>query len=291
MRRDVIFYQIFQRFPALIFELVDHPPVEAQRYRFESVEVKEPSFRIDGVFLPPDDANAKTVFFAEVQFQKDDDLYHRFIAESMLYLYRNRALYSDWYGVIIFPSRNLEPENATIHRAFLNSEQVQRIYLDELGDPTQQPVGIGLMQLTIAPEETAADQARGLIERAQREVSSTVARDTIIEVITTIAVYKFTNLSREEVEAMLGLQLEDSRILREAKEEGREEGGHEKALAIVLRLLARRVGTLDEQVKGRVQQLSNPQLEDLSEALLDFVALADLLAWLEAHLSEEHGNR
>lgn len=287
MRRDVIFYQIFQRFPALIFELVDHPPVEAQRYRFESVEVKEPSFRIDGVFLPPDDANAKTVFFAEVQFQKDDDLYHRFIAESMLYLYRNRALYSDWYGVIIFPSRSLEPENATMYRAFLNSDQVQRIYLDELGDPRQQPVGIGLMQLTIAPEETAADQARGLIERAQREVSSTVAKDTIIEVITTIAVYKFTNLSREEVETMLGLQLEDSRILREAK----EEGGHEKALAIVLRLLARRVGKLDEQVKGRVQQLSNSQLEDLSEALLDFVALADLLAWLESHLSQEHGNR
>nr|WP_242036738.1 Rpn family recombination-promoting nuclease/putative transposase [Leptolyngbya sp. FACHB-321] len=49
----------------MIFELVDHPPIEAQRYRFESVEVKEPSFRIDGVFLPPDDANAKTVFFAE----------------------------------------------------------------------------------------------------------------------------------------------------------------------------------------------------------------------------------
>lgn len=86
---------------------------------------------------------------------------------------------------------------------------------------------------------------------------------------------------------MLVLQLEDSKILREAK----EEGGHEKALAIVLRLLVRRVGTLDEEVRGRVQQLSNPQLEDLSEALLDFVALADLLAWLESHLSQEHENR
>lgn len=81
-------------------------------------------------------------------------------------------------------------------------------------------------------------------------------------------------------------QFVNSRILREDK----EEGGREKALAIVLRLLVRRVGTLDEQVKGRVQQLSNPQLEDLSEALLDFVALADLLAWLEAHLSQENEN-
>ena len=246
MRRDAIFYQIFQRFPGLLFEFVEHPPVEAQRYRFESVEVKEPNFRIDGVFLPPDDAASKAVFFAEVQFQKDEDLYHRFVAESMLYLYRNRAIYDDWYGVIIFPSRSVEPENQTVHRSLLNGNQVQRVYLDELGDPNEQSVGISLMQLTIAPEESAVEQSRVLLERVRGQEGETLGRDAIIEVITTIAVYKFTNFSREEVEAMLGLQLEDSRILREAKEEGREEGREEgereKALAIVLRQLTRRVG-------------------------------------------------
>lgn len=51
MKRNSIYYQIFKRFPALIFELVDDRPQEAQNYRFESVEVKETSFRIDGVFL------------------------------------------------------------------------------------------------------------------------------------------------------------------------------------------------------------------------------------------------
>jgi hypothetical protein len=35
-------------------------------------------------------------------------------------------------------------------RIFLNSDQVQQIYLDEFGDPNQQPIGINLMQLTIA---------------------------------------------------------------------------------------------------------------------------------------------
>lgn len=283
MRRDAIFYQIFQRFPELLFEFVEHPPVEASRYRFESVEVKEPSFRIDGVFLPPDDASAKTVFFAEVQFQKDEDLYHRFMAESMLYLYRNRAIYNDWYGVIIFPSRSLEPENQITHRSLLNGNQIQRVYLDELGDPSQQSVGISLMQLTIAPEESAVEQARGLLERVRGEEGETLARDAIIEVITTIAVYKFTNFSREEVEAMLGLQLEDSRILREAKEAGERE----KALAIVLRQLTRQVGELEEPLKGQVQQLSNSHLDELSEALLDFGGLEDLLAWLERHPVQE----
>jgi predicted transposase YdaD len=45
VKRDSIYYQIFKRFPALIFELVDDRPEQAQNYRFESVEVKETSFR------------------------------------------------------------------------------------------------------------------------------------------------------------------------------------------------------------------------------------------------------
>jgi predicted transposase/invertase (TIGR01784 family) len=228
VRRDAIFYQIFKRFPSLLFTLVDQPPEQAQRYRFESVEVKEPSFRIDGVFLPPDDDAAKTVFFAEIQFQKDDDLYHRFFCESFLYLYRNRPLYTDWYGVVILASRNLEPENTIIHRTLLNSPQVQRIYLDELGDPNDQPIGISLIQLTTAPEAQMADQARQLMERVEQETVSILSKNEIIEVITTIAVYKFTNLSREEVEAMLGISLEESRVYQEAKAEGREIGREER---------------------------------------------------------------
>jgi predicted transposase/invertase (TIGR01784 family) len=84
MRRDAIYYQIFKRFPSLLFALLAHPPAQAQRYRFESIEIKEPNFRIDGVFLPPDDASPKIVYFAEFQAQRDERLYHRFFAESML---------------------------------------------------------------------------------------------------------------------------------------------------------------------------------------------------------------
>lgn len=76
------------------------------------------------------------------------------------------------------------------------------------------------MQLAIANETTLPDQARNLIDRVQREVISPSEKQAIIEVITTIAVYKFSKLSREEVEAMLGLSLEDTRVYQEAKEEG-----------------------------------------------------------------------
>jgi predicted transposase YdaD len=138
------------------------------------------------------------------------------------------------------------------------------------------------MQLTIAPEKTAVGQARELMQRVQQQVEP-LAQEAIMEMITMIAVYKFAKLSREEVEAMLGLRLEDSRILREAKEEGRQEGEREKALAIALRLLSRRLRTLDESLQVQVCQLFSTHLEDLSEALLDFASPADLLDWLEDH--------
>lgn len=77
---------------------------------------------------------------------------------------------------------------------------MQRIYLDELGTPNQQPIGINLMQLTIASEKAMAEQAKQLIEWVQLGETGTLAKNEIIDIITTIAVYKFSSLSREEVE-------------------------------------------------------------------------------------------
>lgn len=215
MKRDTIYHQIFKRFPELLFELITEPSLQAQNYRFDSVEVKETSFRIDGVFLPSTDITPKTVIFAEVQFQPDNLLYHRFFTESLMYLRRNPFLYDDWFGVVIFPSRNLEPAHSQLHRSLLNSDQVQRIYLDELGDFDQQPIGISLLQLPIASDEEMIEQAQQLIERVEQETIPSFNKEEIIEVITTIAVYKFSNLTREEVEAMLGRSIEETRIYQD----------------------------------------------------------------------------
>lgn len=267
VRRDAIFYQLFKHSPSLLFELVDPVPPGANRYRFESVEIKEPSFRIDGVFLPPRDASPRIIFFAEVQFQKDNLLYHRFFAESLLYLYRNPSHYDDWAGIIIFASRTLEPTDQTTHRFLLNSPQVQRIYLDEMGDladSAAQPLGIQLMQLTLASELEMVEQAKRLLEQAESQTGN-LSRQEIIEVITTIVVYKFSNLSREEVEAMLGVNLTETRIYRDAKEEGRQEGQQEGERLGKLQLvpLLQEMGMTIEQIAER----TGLSLESVRQAL------------------------
>lgn len=50
MRRDTLFYQFFLRYPQLLFELLPNPPADAAGYVFESIEVKETAFRMDGVW-------------------------------------------------------------------------------------------------------------------------------------------------------------------------------------------------------------------------------------------------
>jgi predicted transposase YdaD len=60
--------------------------------------------------------------------------------------------------------------------------------------------------------------------------------------VATIIAHKFIDLSRLEVEAMLGVRLEDSRAFREVREEGKAEGKQEEGQSLILRMLTRRFG-------------------------------------------------
>lgn len=279
MRRDSIFYKIFQLNPALIFELLPSPPANANNYQFDSVAVKEPKFEIDGIFIPPQTDGTGVVYFCEVQFQKDELLYERVFAESHLYFYRNRKRYSDWEAVIIYPSLSIEQSQLHPHRSLLSGNQVHRVYLDELGDIRSLPLGLALMVLTTLEEAQAPQEARYMVERTRQEVPEAAPSRAIIELITTILVYKFTQLNRREVETMMGVRLQDTRFYQEAKEEGEQE----MAVRMIVRPLTRRLGQeIPEEILQRVSNLPLPVLENLSEALLDFTSLADLQAWLEA---------
>lgn len=280
MRRDSIFYQLFQQSPELLFELLEDPPANAQNYRFDSVAVKEPKFEIDGVFLPPESETPGVVYFCEVQFQKDEQLYERLFGESFLYFYRNRDRFDDWQAVVIYPSRTTEQTQTRPYQDLLNGSRVHRVYLDELGEIAQLPLGVALMVLTTLEENQAAIESRNLLARSLQELPPETSR-AILDMVTTIMVYKFTNLSRQEVEAMLGITLEQTRVYQEAKQEGREEGREEGERSIILRQLNRRVGEFPESVRVKINTLSITQLESLGEALLDFSNLSDLETWLE----------
>ena len=107
METDRLFYQLFLRYPQLFFELIGEPRSWARRYQFQSVELKATASRIDGLFVP--DAGDAPLFFVEVQFQKQPDLYARLFKEIFICLHQYRSQ-QDWRAVAIFASRATEPD-------------------------------------------------------------------------------------------------------------------------------------------------------------------------------------
>jgi hypothetical protein len=86
-------------------------------------------------------------------------------------------------------------------------------------------------------------------------------------------------LETEEQELMAPL----SQAYLDWEQQTEQRGAQQEAIVLNLRLLTRRlhVQSLPESLRSQVEQLSLPQLENLSEALLDFQTLADLQHWLE----------
>ena len=172
MRRDTIFYQLFRQSPTLLFDLLPQPPERADEYVFDAVEVKETSFRLDGVFSPPTPSGI--VYFCEVQFQLDELLYERMNSEIGIYTYRNRERFADWRSVVIYPSRTMEQSRTAMVREMLTSGRITRIYLDELGEIEELPIGLSLMVLTTLEGDAAKNQARRAIERSRGDRKSVV---------------------------------------------------------------------------------------------------------------------
>lgn len=71
--------------------------------------------------------------------------------------------------------------------------------------------------------------------------------------------------------------------IERGREEGRVEGRVEGRKEFAIRLLARRLGSLPQEMTDRIARLSDPQIDELAEALLDFQDIEDARLWLGRH--------
>ena len=76
MRTDSLFYRLFKQRPRFGVDLLGLDD-SGKGYEFVSEEIKQTSFRIDGIFRPPKRHSRRPLIFAEVQFQPDEFLYSR----------------------------------------------------------------------------------------------------------------------------------------------------------------------------------------------------------------------
>lgn len=296
MRTDSLFYRLFQTLPQLLFDLIAQPAGDAARYHFESVELKQTAFRLDGVLRPPADQLNWPVFFVEVQFQLDPELYSRLFTEVFLYLRQHRPAHP-WQAVIIYRTRAMDPGAHPHYDLLLQSQQVTRVYLDEWAQP-RQTLMQRLMGVLLVDPSQAVSEAQALLGQLQEAHGIDTALTTaIVNLVETILVYKLPTLSREEIQAMLELtdvDLKQTRFYQDVftegeqvgQQKGRQEGRQEEGATLILRQLHRRCGELAPTVREQITLLSLSQLEALGEALLEFRGLADLERWLVAHARE-----
>jgi predicted transposase/invertase (TIGR01784 family) len=213
--------------------------------------------------LPPTPEG--NVYFCEVQQAKDNLLYERLLAEISIFAYRERESFKDWKAVVIYPTRDIEQERLEVVQEFLDSGRITRIYLDELGAIEDLPWSLGLMALTILSSDEMLEKAREMLQRSETSNEGSAILDLVIMAI----VYKFAELTRDEVLTMLGIELKEPRAFREAREEGKREG--------IESILLVRFNEIDEELAAIIPKLMELDSREYTRLLLN-LSRSELLA-------------
>lgn len=184
--------------------------------------------------------------------------------------------------LLLPPSEDTVIETAFIVENTRHEYQVLRLWEQEpelfLNDPALLPLA------TLA---ATTDSEALLRETAQRVSQLEVERKQEVSTYTQIlAGLKFEKALIQKIfrEGMM----RESVIYQDILEEGREEGRSQGELNLIIRLLTRRFGAVDETVRSRIVTLPLALLEDLGEALLDFAEIEDLINWLQTHAPESN---
>ena len=307
MNTDRWYYRVFQSAPDLIRELLPgsaagantlgHDPAAPgdQLYRFEALEIKELSHRLDGVLWPRQSTGcAETgspefpVVLLEVQMHPDSGFQHRLAAQSCRFLQKHPQL-EHLEVVVITPHKRMSLGPTKLPRLLqVLLQEVHWISLEELSQqPNLDPL-LNLLTLPVRPESELAASSQQILAR----------RPDLDTVVLPMLVQRFPQLSEEQIMVIAGIPREEIRHtravqdwlaegrqegLQEGLQEGRQEGRQEGEAAVTLRQLNRRCGPLSEATTAQIQALPLEQLEALADALLDFQGPADLAAWLAAN--------
>jgi predicted transposase/invertase (TIGR01784 family) len=234
------------------------------------------------------DSVEKPIYFVEVQFQPKPDFYWELIAEINIYLNQFKPV-QDWQGVALFAKRSLDVGELTAYQQeLINNGRIKRIYLDELPPGS---IGMGLIELIVSQEVQAPELVKTLLDRTKTEVENDREKQGIIELLETVLLSKFSQLSRQEIEAMfLVSDIKQTRVYQEAKQEGRQEGREEGKqngeMILLIRQLSKKFGKLKDIYIENINSLNIEQLEKLGEALLDFTDINDLETWLKSEIDK-----
>jgi hypothetical protein len=168
-------------------------------------------------------------------------------------------------------------------QGLINSGRIIPIYLDEVRSSS---VGVRLIQLILAQDIQAPVLVQQLLQRAKTKIADPLVTHDIIDLLETVLISQFAQLSREEIQAMFLLSdIKQTRVYQEAKQEGRQEGRQEGEIRLLIYQLSRQFGKISDRRLQVINGLTLEQLDDLGEVVLDFSKVGDLDQWLQSRLT------
>ena len=285
MKTDKLFYRIFLNQPDLIAELIPGIPSDCE-FEYSAPVLKEKETRLDGLLTPISNNSDVPLIFLEAQMQRDTKFYSRYFRGIFSYI-DQYEISKNWRGLLILLNKRLELGSELPHRNLLN-RQVERLYLEDLLHQDDLSPNLALLRLIVTPKDQAGLAARQILNSVSTEAEFQLKLD----LVESILVNKFTQLTLEEIQKMLNLKEADitqTRFYQEVLEIGEKKGlqqGVQQGLQqgeanLTIRLLKRRCGNLTAIQEQKVRSLSISQLESLGEGLLDFQNMSDLENWLQ----------
>ena len=277
MKTDKLFYRIFLNQPDLIAELIPGIPSDCE-FEYSAPVLKEKETRLDGLLTPISNNSDVPLIFLEAQMQRDIKFYNRYFRGIFSYI-DQYEISENWRGLLILLNKRLELGSELPHRNLLNS-QVERLYLEDLLHQDDLSPNLALLRLIVTPKDQAGLAARQILNSVSTEAEFQLKLD----LVESILVNKFTQLTLEEIQKMLNLKEADitqTRFYQEVLEIGEKKGLQQGEANLTIRQLKRRCGNLTAIQEEKVRSLSISQLESLGEALLDFQNMSDLENWLQ----------
>jgi predicted transposase/invertase (TIGR01784 family) len=223
VKRDPLFFQLFKDLPSCFFQLVGRSSVDAERYELEAIEFKSTAVRLDGVFRPRE-PDAGPAYIWEAQFYASEKVYANLWTKIGRFLEHGDPS-QDWVAVVIYPNRTFEQSNLHPYRCLVQSEQLVRIYLDELPPAPPEQFEMGILELIAAKPDAALEKAKAMVPRVRQSKLPQDFQRLVVQFIETVIVHQFPNWSRAEIETMLQVtDVTQTRVFQEALEQGRQEG-------------------------------------------------------------------
>ena len=185
------------------------------------------------------------VYFVEVQFQKLPRFYARLFAEIYIYLAQHN-ISNDWRAVVIFPKRAFDPGVHQHYRELFESGRVMCIYLEDLPAAQRERFPLNLLQIISDSEQQVLTTVKKLTRKLPKQVRGMRGQRKIVELLVTLLMGKFPQLTRKEIEKMV-----DPMFLDIRKSRAYQEIAGEKAREIAKSMLTKKMApALVEELTG-----------------------------------------